>query len=702
MDLISRQGDFIEETFSFLFIDNIQFLDAQSKSQLFRIIEEGDLIDYILVLGISNQFIKEFSFKIPLIISLPNLEERPLLERFQLINTFFAQEASYAKKDIHVSSNIMKILLSIQLDFNIRELHQIIKTALANTYARNINSEDEQLILVENDLNLPSKKLALRIVDTNPEIYFLLNDKEYFIYDRYEGYMDHFDKSNQEIDIQLEKQYDSLINQGINFDNLQTLTEHTIGKINDSQLSTHAISKDGSKNQLTKIINEDLVELVEQFLVSFYKEKKELFNTNVFYSVCLHLNSILFLNSIKHHVKKEQLTKIVKEYPDEYIAAGELCRLIHDRFSVDLSIEENAILAMFLIGGINTTKEISKTNPVVLYAFHGRGTASSLRDVTNTISKQNNAYAYDYDLNKEFDQATKEITSILKKIDRGAGVLVIYDMGSIRTILENIIKTNDINIRMLELPLTMIGIEAARKSANTDDIDEVYHEITSDLRRYNPFRNRRKLIITLCHTGEGGAVQLKNYIEQYSKLNYKIAALSISNKVELVREVIYLKKLYEIHTFVGTYDPKIFGIPFISIKSVFEVSKENLDQLLTFTPIYSSDINFDSIYTFLKDELKFTPISKLKDYLPNVIDKLDVYFDLGEEQTTGIFMHLAAMIERKLSGEQSSTNQDLSLLDTFSEDVKILQQLLKPLEKNFNILIDDNELVTILMILKKI
>ncbi|MGF0088769.1 PRD domain-containing protein, partial [Streptococcus hyointestinalis] len=139
-----------------------------------------------------------------------------------------------------------------------------------------------------------------------------------------------------------------------------------------------------------------------------------------------------------------------------------------------------------------------------------------------------------------------------------------------------------------------------------------------------------------------------------------------------------------------------------SIKSVFEVSKENLDQLLTFTPIYSSDINFDSIYTFLKDELKFTPISKLKDYLPNVIDKLDVYFDLGEEQTTGIFMHLAAMIERKLSGEQSSTNQDLSLLDTFSEDVKILQQLLKPLEKNFNILIDDNELVTILMILKKI
>ncbi|MGC4439493.1 hypothetical protein ABXW85_11500, partial [Streptococcus suis] len=71
--------------------------------------------------------------------------------------------------------------------------------------------------------------------------------------------------------------------------------------------------------------------------------------------------------------------------------------------------------------------------------------------------------------------------------------------------------------------------------------------------------------------------------------------------------------MYEIHTFVGTYDPKIFGIPFISIKSVFEVSKENLDQLLTFTPIYSSDINFVSIYTFLKDELKFTPISKLKD-----------------------------------------------------------------------------------------
>ena len=43
-----------------------------------------------------------------------------------------------------------------------------------------------------------------------------------------------------------------------------------------------------------------------------------------------------------------------------------------------------------------------------------------------------------------------------------------------------------------------------------------------------------------------------------------------------------LKKIYRIHCFVGTYDPKLMGIPFVSMTKVFENKPEDIDKILMF------------------------------------------------------------------------------------------------------------------------
>ena len=66
-------------------------------------------------------------------------------------------------------------------------------------------------------------------------------------------------------------------------------------------------------------------------------------------------------------------------------------------------------------------------------------------------------------------------------------------------------------------------------------------------------------------------------------------------------------------------------------------------------------------------------------------------------------MHLSCLIERLLGGEQSHKNQNTSrILTAYNEDYRILSKMLKILEKAFKVIIDDNEIATIIMILRKI
>lgn len=212
------------------------------------------------------------------------------------------------------------------------------------------------------------------------------------------------------------------------------------------------------------------------------------------------------------------------------------------------------------------------------------------------------------------------------------------------------------------------------------------------------------MIVTLCHTGDGGAYQLKQYIEQYSNLGMKVIALSISNRSELIKQIMTIKNLYQIHCFVGTYDPKLLGIPFISISKVFENKTEDLDRILLFEPIKSKDgINYTEVYQFLEEQLHYVSISKLKSVLPQIIDDLEVMYSLDSDQKTGLFVHIACMLDKILEGQKFEiTKEDERINMVYQEDFKIISKIMKELEKKFHIIIDDTQIATIIRILKRI
>lgn len=427
------------------------------------------------------------------------------------------------------------------------------------------------------------------------------------------------------------------------------------------------------------------------------------FAPNVFYGLCLHINALFTRQFNQQRLDHQQVLDIIQKYPQEYVCSVQFAEAIQHELNLELPIEEIVFITMFLV---ETDEEKDETHPSLLYILHGSGTASSLKEVTNALTHCHNAYSYDLNLGIDIEQAMKDIKSLIMQIDNGKGIIVIYDMGSIKTMLDTISDEIDVKILYINIPITLVGIDIARKCYMETDIDYVYHMANLELNNIQQGQKSRyhhNIIITLCHTGEGGAMQLKHYIDQYSKLGMKTIPLSVSNRDELIREVTLLQKTYNIHTFVGTYDPKLLGIPFIPIAKIFENTHEDLDRILLFEPIHSHSFDYSEVYSYLETQLHYVSISKLKTFLPNIIDEFSIPYALTNDQKIGLFMHIACLLERLLEGKTITQMEDKNKMITlFKEDYKIIRTFLKPLEKAFKVIIDDNEIATIIMIVKKI
>ncbi|WP_330654181.1 PRD domain-containing protein [Caproiciproducens sp. MSJ-32] len=708
-----EKSAFVRAKGGMLFIDNVDLLDAKQQSRLFAFLDSGKLYsedksqeieanDLFLVLSCSPQSSLQINRIIPVTIELPELKDRPLKERFDLINHFFKREASNSDRCIEVTAEAIKALLLSDFAYNVKGLELEIKAACANAYVRVVNN-NQQIYVCINDFKSEIRKSLLQLKSSDNEIDILIGNREAIIYDKNTSNEEYY-SPNIVYDMysEIRKQYEELVNLGINDKGIENVIRSHIRNLFNKYRYYKGFYNSSNLEQLSKIVDRRVIDIITDFHNSSKKSGGINLNSDVLYGLCLHINSLLTLKVSHQRIDNDKVVKIIEDYPQEYAAAMELATMLKAKLNLELPAHEIALITMFFAELDENNDE--EEHPVLLYIMHGNGIASSLKDVTNTLSHCNNTYSYDMALDLGTNEAMEEIKALIKKIDRGKGVIVIYDMGSIKTMLETIAEEIDTKIRCINIHITLIGIDVARKCSMESDIDYVYHMANLEINNMRKNEEKgNKLIITLCHTGEGGAAQLKLYIDQNSKLGMKTVALSISSRDELLRELLNFKKSYNIHAFVGTYDPKLLGIPFISIKKIFENPKEDIDRILMFEPLGSASVNYNDIYQYLEEQFKYVSISKLKNVLPNVIDELSAYFSLNEDQKVGLFMHLACLMERLLEGKLVANNPEKNkIIFLFEEDYNVIVKILKALEKTFKVIIDDNEIATIIMMLKKL
>ena len=692
-----------------LFIDNAELLNAHQQSLIFDFLETGmiysadrkeymDCKDVYLVLSCNPSHVGQYNQRIPMIIELPQLKDRPLIERFDFVNYFFSIEANNAKRNIEISQEVMQALLLTEYSRNIKELEMEIKKACATACVRVMDVPNSPIIVDLHDFNSNIQKSLVKMRFRSQDILSLVGSQNCFIYDCNGTFQsNHHDELYNEMHMQ----YKELSNRGINAKAIQDVINNHVTNLFKQYNYNHGYDESYDTEQLSKIVDFRIIELVQKFSEMTKTELKIILKPSVFYGLCLHMNSLLSIKSSHSRVDNDQLNFIVQNYPKEYALSAQFALDFKDMFGIELPPEEIAIITMFLV---KTKDEIDNGHPVLLYILHGSGIAEALKEVTISLTHCNNVYSYDLHLEKDNLKAMDEIRSLILKIDEGQGVIVIYDMGSIRTMLDTIAQENDVKIRYIHIPITLIGIDVARKCLQEEDIDYVYHTTLLEMKSLDDNKNyKREVVITLCQTGDGGAFQLKQYIDQYSKLGFKTIPLAISKRDELIKKVMEIKKIYTIHCFVGTYNPNLLGIPYISINKVFENRAEDIDRILMFEPLQSKCMGYSGIYSFLEEQFKFISVSKLKSILPSIVDQLDVVYSLNSEQKIGLFIHIACLLEKCKEGIHFALGkEERQLIDLYEDDYKTISKIIKPLEKSFKVIIDDSQIACIIRIVNKI
>lgn len=467
-----------------------------------------------------------------------------------------------------------------------------------------------------------------------------------------------------------------------------------------------------NKEHLRKVVDNEIIMLVDEFLESASKQFHCIYPISTYYGLCLHLSNTLKNHRRIQRLSNERIMEIVEKYKEEYALCTKFVSKIERQYTIQLPIDEVIFITMFLCE--NSDDKEKKAMVQVLIAMHGKANASSMAEVVNSLVKLDNVYAYDLLLDQNIQMAYEEIKQLIKEIDQGSGVLFLYDMGSLRVMAEMIQQELNIKIRTIELPATLIAMDCARKAASDLAIDDLYEDVIdscqlsfSTMKKGYQRTYEKQIVITLCMSGKGGAVQMKNYIEKYLDFeDIDILPFAISDRDYLLQEVNRLQKESHILCIISTYDPQLYGIPFVSITELYETPIKELRALLISQKrkLTFDQVNYDEIYAFLKEQMEPSFVDKIKETLPNVIQELcRKVASINIDQRLGIFLHLSCSIYSLSKGEASLENkQKKSVIGRNKKLYAILKEVLNPLEKTFSIQINDDEISYLITSIKKL
>jgi len=716
-----KQDNFFEQAEGgFLFIDSVDLLIGKDRSRLIHYIENQEL-HYLdsdepkklmtsLILAcnenVNSEIIEYYAQKIRIHIKLPSLVNRPMKERLQLINHFFALQASQAKQTFEVTNEVIRGLMLLELTNNVRQLDVSIRIACANAFVRSRKQLDQNILILISDFNDNLRQGFLNYKKYRDEIERIVPEEYNYVFSSQNMVEKNIGSQSTRESIYevIGHKMDELKERGLQDEEIDLLTSTHIQTIFDDY-QRYLTKQVMNLGQLSKVVDRKIIEEVKQFLDTAQDKFNVMYPMALYYGLALHVGSLLENNGRSQRLGNQQIMQIVSQYNNEYVYCLQFIQHLEKTMNTRIPVDEAVILTMFLV---NQESAKSNAKPVLLYCMHGHQTASSLATVINALVQADNTYGFDMSLDSEPMDSYGQLKDLIIRIHQGKGVIVIYDMGSFKDMLLNIAKETGIEIRQLYLPITLLGIDAARRSMLDEDIDNTYHHLLQNIQQIyaqDEYKFKAPILITLCATGEGGAIELKKYIERYSTKPREIIPLAISDRKVLVEKVKALLEVYSIKSFVGTYNPNLFGIPYISIQDVFECPPDKIDQLLEFNPIGEKGLDMEAIYDYLDDSLEFVDIQKIRKYLPSLLDSIENVSNetLDMDQKLGLFIHIASSINRSLSKESSPVNRKREqIFAKFETLTKELARLLKPIERSFGIIVNDDEIANIVCIIKKL
>lgn len=725
-----REGLVAKADGGILFLDEVHRLPPDGQEMLFYLIDKklytplGEEISRkseLLIICATTENIDEsllttFTRRIPMNIRIPSLSERTLEERFEMICEFFKIEATRIKREISVSTNTMRQLILYECPGNVGQLKSDIQLGCANAFLNSVSNRLKNVEVHCTDFNSNVNQGLFIYKNYSKEIDKLIKEGEvlYFTSKGKENFRSNDAYSvNYSFYKNIEERVQELQLRGIKDSEIKTIMEMEIE--NYFKYYIRNFEQEINKEELSKIVDEDIIILVESFLKKAEKVLQNFFRIKIFHGLCLHINSSIARLKNNKTIINYNLINIKKDHPKEFEISKELADSLEKKYNLTIPEDEIGFISMFLSVDDMSNEDL-EDKPIVVIAMHGRSTASSMAEVVNKLVKANNVFAYDMTLDISSEIAYEKLKDIIIRKNQGAGVLLLVDMGSLNIYGELINKDTGIDIRTLDMASTPVAIECSRRAVIESNIDIIYEAIKHDIFKYSPYELKvsesfipkdNNIIITLCTTGEGSAIKLKNFIE--SKINtrdYKVElfAMAWNNKQHMYNILGDLSKQKNILAIVGTINPKIYGVPFISTYEVFMDKdcykiKQILDKTIDSSKDSQEGLGYGTFIESLQSEIHNLDLSKFevlyKEFIYIINNKLNM--NIEYEVSVSLMVHMICNLSKILAKENIPVCSSKEILkEKFKKEFIYIKEGLLNIEKLYEISFNDDEIAFIL------
>ena len=649
-----------------LFLDEIHRLPPEGQEALFIFLDSGTFrrigdsesrTSDVLIISATTEdpnsaLLNTFTRRIPIVINIPSLKERTLDERLFLIKSFFKYESIRLDKEIYVSLNSLRALLSYDCPNNIGQLKSDVQLLCAKAYS-------EFLTNLKPDVRIHSKVLPAYIKEG------LYKEKEHRVlwnklmseeieYFRFTGSNDDtnmiFNNGDNTVYDFIENKLEKLKSLDISDIDIENILEKDIAKHFNKNNSE--VSEEINRKNLLTIIDEYILNCFDKIITHVLQRLTITFDNNLYTAFALHINTLVNRINNDKIIINTNLNKIKDLYPLEFSIALEIKEIIENHIDKSIPIDEAGYLTLFLIQD-NSFNDVSHDKVRVILIAHGESTATSMADVSNRLLGEN----YVIPINASIDVAPSTVLESLKirikENPTSAGYLLLVDMGSLTTFAD-VIKTEfNVEIKVISLVSTLHVLEAARKALLGTSLDEIYNDVlmvNSYVEIHKNLNNKqvnenKVLIVTACLTGEGAAIAIKNFLTSNLRINndyFEITCLNCLDKKFFKQKVLNLQKENEILFIVSSF-PVDSQIKQYTMYEVFNM--HILKELQTVIDSKTAMLNIpkiikENIYNIDGVEL-FNDVTKLLNTLQN---KLSI--KLSDENLVGVILHLSFVIGR--------------------------------------------------------
>ncbi len=674
---VDKEGLVERANNSILFLDEIHRLPPEGQEQLFYLIDKGKFrrlgetshersVNLTIIAATTENseltLLSTFRRRIPMVIEILPLKDRPLEERFSLIKYFFYRESIRIEKQIVVENEAIKALLLFDCPGNLGQLKSEIQVACAKSFLNMIVDESDYLRISLKVLSKNVKQGLFQIKHFRQVIERMIGRGEIVINNKINKNSNAENtKFNLLDDIYsyIERRYGELL---LKYEN-QDIVNNIIGSEVDNQLKkfVEKIEKNKSKlsmKELVGIYGVEIVEIVEKIK----KMVKTLYHLNIdslYYVLIAHLNAAVERIRRGKSIKNPKITSIREKYPREFMVAMDILGLIEIETGLNMPIDEAGFITMYLNMIVRDSYTIEDRKVGVIVISHG-SVASGMVAVANKVLGIDHGRYIEMAMNEKHESALERTIDLVKKIDQGKGVLLLADMGSLTTFGDMVTETTGIPTRTLDRTDTITVIEALRRAIlNDSDLDQIADELRyeKDIQqnklcsKRQEFNEKKYLIITTCLTGKGTGLFLKNWLtKELKNEQIVIETFGVFEHENMEQYIRGFEKQYNIVCIVGTVKPKIDYIPFFTIdeifsgdrieeiKKIYRKNKEKkwyeFDDKIVF--VQKSFNNKEEIIRFLCNQM-FIEAYVTEKYYKTVLERMELEpFDMLDGDEKGI------------------------------------------------------------------